>query len=185
MSGFLFRRFGCRAICSPSFCTVHDCLSGARAVSAAVTGFPLVLGKLGLGGCGKAHLFCAHKQASGSSAVHGGGKRRCSGMRNHIKSRHMWEGKLNGPAQVCIEALRRLAIGEPAVDRSKQFESLLLIAPEPRHGAHRRAQLRGLCLLLTPKAGAPGAALHDQQQRNRSASSHSRDRTKNGQEAYR
>src|SRR5262245_43265373 len=42
------------------------------------------------------------------------------------------------------------AFSEPAVDRSKQFASLLnlaLITPEPRH-AHRRAQLPGFCLLL-------------------------------------
>src|SRR5271169_3695515 len=43
------------------------------------------------------------------------------------------------------------AFGEPAINRSEQFASLLrlpLITPEPRH-AHRCAQLPGLGLLLT------------------------------------
>src|SRR5262249_44337637 len=43
------------------------------------------------------------------------------------------------------------AFGEPVVDRSEKFASLLppaLTAPEPCH-AHRRAQFPGLCLLLT------------------------------------
>jgi len=43
------------------------------------------------------------------------------------------------------------AFGEPAVDRGEKIAGripLALIAPQPRH-THRRAQLPGLCLLLT------------------------------------
>jgi hypothetical protein len=47
--------------------------------------------------------------------------------------------------------------GEPAINRSEQFASLLclpLVAPEPRH-AHYCAQLPGLCLLLSRNRERP------------------------------
>jgi hypothetical protein len=47
--------------------------------------------------------------------------------------------------------------GEPAINRSEQFASLLclpLVAPKPRH-AHCRAEFPGLCLLLSRNRERP------------------------------